>query len=220
MNENTIVKLNLLSDSVVCSEIVSEIEYWNTYYSIYNKCIKAYSRKTLSKKEFEDIIVKESSADFVCDIISELESKNIIDDNRYKKMYISSYEENIKYSSYKIIQNLNDLNISVNEEEVEYLKSMDFEKAGKIVKSLCAKTSNKSNYEIINACKVKLRSYLYSFDIIESAMSCIDYNEEDALRKSFNKLVKTYPIDKVIKKLYSKGYDYEKIMAMKEELDD
>lgn len=135
-------------------------------------------------------------------------------------MFLSAYEDNLKYSSNKINDELNKLNIYLSEEELLYIQNFDYDKACKIVKNLCMKTTNKSKYELINACKIKLRTYKYSNNIIEEAITFISYDEKEALKSLFIKLLRRNDMDRTVKKLYSKGYSYELIMEVKEDLDD
>lgn len=209
----------MLSDSVKCSEIKKEIEYWNQYYKVYNKCINTYSKKSMSQYEFEKLILKNDGEEFIIEMIEDLKEKNIINDDRYKKLYISSMEDNIKYSSYRIEVYLRDMNIIINDLEIEKLREIDLEKANQVVSKMVAKTSNKSKYEMINTCKIKLQSYMYKNSTIEEALKNFEYDESTVIRKQFEKLLKRYDCDTVIKKLYAKGYNYDALKELKEEYD-
>lgn len=220
VNENTIVKLNLLSENVKCSDIAKDIEYWNKYYQVYNKCINTYSKKTMSQVEFEKLIKKNDGDEFIDDIINDLKEKSIIDDERYKKMFISNMEDDIKYSSKRIEDYLNDLEITLNDCERDKLYALDFDKASKVILKISSRQSNKSKYEMINSCKIKLKTYKYTNDIIENVLSDFQYDESDGIRRQFEKLLRRYDCDTVVKKMYAKGYNYDTLKKLKEEYND
>lgn len=174
----------------------------------------------MSEHDFVQIILKYGNENIVDDIIKELKDKNIINDDRYKKSYIASYEDNVKYSSGKISEELSTLNIFLDEEELEHLKSLDFDKASRVITSLESKTKNKSKYEMLAYCKNKLYTYMYDSKVIESVLKDLSYDETTALENLFKKLLRRNDVDSVVKKLYAKGYNYDLIMEIKERLDD
>ncbi|MFV0499787.1 MAG: hypothetical protein ACK5NF_07195 [Bacilli bacterium] len=220
VRENTIVKLNLLSDNVKCSEVKDLIAYWNNYYNLYDKCIKKYSYRSYSEFEMRKEISKLNGENYADDIINDLISNNIINDVRYKKEYIGNFENNLNHSSLRIINDLKRFNILLSDHEIVYLKDLDFNKAKKLVEKVVSKTSNKSYYELVNFCKRKLATNLYESYIIDDVLNAVDYNEKDSLKKLFIKYKKNYNKEKLIKKLYLKGYNYDLIMEVKEELND
>ncbi len=210
----------MLSESVSCEELSADIEYWNNYYEVYDQCIKSYSKKTLSQHDFEKIVLKHGSEELLDNIIRELKEKNIVNDDRYKKSYIASYEDNVKYSSNRIEEELSKLQIFLCEKELESLKLLDFDKATKVVDSLCLKTKNKSKYEMLAYCKNKLYTYKYDNKIIEDVLKDLEYDETAAVEVLFRKLLRRNDIDTVVKKLYAKGYNYDLVLEIKERLDD
>ncbi len=221
VHESTIVKLNLLSDSVKCSELANEIAYWNDFYRIYSKCLGKYSKRLLSKREFETFIGKEvSNSELVDAILLELARNNIINDQYYQKIYVETYLDNKKYSSNKVEQKLFELGIVLSDENKSVLVELDYDKALKIVDDFNNKKSVNSKVELRNKCIAKLKSYYYSDEVIYDVVKNLEYDDTQSLKKAYLKLSKRYDQSTIIKKLYAKGYKYEDILAIKEEEDD
>ncbi len=216
--ENTIIKLNLLSESVKCSEIKDEIEFWNTFYKLYNTIINKYSKKILSTHEVRLFIRKETTDQELCDkIVNELISNKILDDERYKHSYIDSYIENLKYGSNKIISKLDEIGINLTDEEIFRIRNLDCTKCEKIVAKEVSKNTSKSNYELKSNIYNKLSSYLYPKEVIESVIYSVKIDDNEMLKRSCKKLSKVYSKEKVIKRLMNKGYKYENIMEVIDE---
>ncbi len=216
VHENTIIKLNLLSDNVKCSEISNEISYYNEYYHSYSTVLKSIAKKALCEQEVRKLL-KDCEPQVIEDICNELKANNLVNDEVYAKLFINSYATNNKYSSRRIINELDSRQIIVSEVQIAELQALDFDKAFKIVEKLCAQTKDKSRIEFLNKCKLKLQSYSYAASVIEDVLSTLDYDETAALQNACYKLCKRYDKNKVKQKLYSRGFDYQLI---KEELND
>ncbi len=216
--ENTIIKLNLLSSSVRCEDVKEQISYYNNYYILYNKVLKKLSKSFLAKVDVENFLKKQTQdTDVIFAICEELVLKKIVDDNAYKKHYITSFEANYKYSSKKICDLLAKKNIFLTTQEKEILSDLDFDKAQSVINKLEKQVKDKSLLEFKMKCKLKLQEYQYNSTVISEVTNNICYNEYDAMLESYNKLSKRFDKKKVIQKLYSRGFDYNLI---KEEFND
>ncbi len=221
VTENTVIKLSLLSNDVKCKDVADDIIFWNDYYQIYDKCLKLYSKKLMSEFDFRAVVVKHTSNETIIEmIIEELKQKSIINDLKFKEHFINSYLHNVSYSSAKITRMLNDKQIEVSEKDLTLLIDSDFEKATKVVEKVLRTTKGKSQMELINKCKTKLISSMYNSEVIEEVCSGIEYDERSAVLLTYKKLSKRYDDKTVIKKLLSKGYNYNLIISIKEELNE
>ncbi len=216
VHENTIIKLNLLSDNVSCKKLEKEIIYYNSYYAYYSKVMKTLAKKALCMDDVYKLL-KDCDKDIVDDICQELKDKHLINDDSYAKLYIGSYSTNNKYSSGRIVDELSNKGISISEDDIYKLQLLDIDKAFEIATKQSKQTCDKSRMEFFVKCSTKLYGFGYSKQVIDEVLSLVTYDELSALRNVCNKLSKRMDNDKLKKRLYSRGFDYQLI---KEELDD
>ncbi len=212
VHENTIIKLNLLSENVNLDDEKAAIIFWNEYYKIYTKILNVYAKKMLCETEVRELIVKENTQENVVEmLIDELKANAIINDDLYKKMYLGSYEDNLKFSSNKIKFELESRKINLTDLEFQDLQAKDLEKCQKIVEKYQKKMLVKSHKEFQQFIYNKLLGYRYDNATISEVLSSVSHDELSSLRRIYRKYSQVYSQDKVIKKLINKGFSYEHI---------
>lgn len=148
INEDVIIKSNLLYKKEISQEELNIILESTNYYNIYNKCVKYITYRIRSKQEIINYLKKLKITDkIIFDIIKQLEENNLINDKLFTKAFINDKLKFSQSGENKIRLELNKHNIDKNIIE-EYLNNIDkeiiYKKINKIIqKNLKNKKANK-----------------------------------------------------------------------------
>lgn len=224
--DEVILEENILFKKELDNELINKINIKNDYYKIYNKTIKYIMTKIRSEKEINLYLDKQKiDKEDKEKIIESLKSKKLLNDDNF---YISYISDRLRLSSDgpdKIKNELISHNIDINKIEEELFKYNDFiyEKLEKLMIKKAKQIKKYSLYII----KQKIREYFinlgYKKDMIEELLNNMTFDNDDALKKEYekqyNKLIKKYKDEelkyKIKQNLYQKGYkldDINKIM--------
>ena len=218
--DNVILNNNLLFNANIDSEKLSKINEENSYYDIYNDCLKFAMKKVRSKKEIEDFLFKMNLESKIYDaILSDLISKGLINDHLYARSYIHDRMTLSNDGPLKIKENLLNCGIDNNIIDDEFSKidsSIFNEKCEKIIRK---KIDSNHNYSIsMLKRKICNELFLLGYDVSDIDMY-FNYDDDDVLKKEYTKLKKKYSLkydgenlqNIVFQKLYAKGFDKENI---------
>ena len=199
--------------------------------------IKAYvlnllSQKLYSEKEIKDKLLKRKCSDKVIDnIILYLKEHRFIDDQKYIKYLVEEYERK-KYGSRKIINKLHAKGISnllVN--QLHFDEKNEEEKSNELAYAYLKRNKNKSFVSLKQSLYAYLVSQGFELDVASKSTekTFSQMNKEDEKEILLN-LLKKYVIihqvdltnnlqkEKIIKKYLLKGYKYNLIKEVLEEL--
>ena len=166
-------------------------------------------------------------------IIERLIDKKLLDDRRFTLGKIHSFKANF-YSKKHVIASLKKLGISDEIIDECYIYDMDSELANatKVANKYLKSISNKSMNMKKQAIVAKLLYLGYSNDIANQAVESLDFSssivqEKDIIRKEGNKLLKKYKNkysgtelrNKVFVSLANKGFSYDNIYALINEME-
>lgn len=220
--EDIILKYNLLTNKNLSlkelDELIEDNKYYEAYYLsinyiIYRKrCIKEI-RDYLEKKDFEE--------KYINFVIEKLKEENVLNDKDYISSFINDKVSLSLDGPYKIKRAL--INLGFNEEDIDnYLSIIDNkiweEKIEKIVQKKTKSTKNKSKYMFISKLKTDLFNLGYNEELIKNNIENIDY--ESNIKNDYLKATKKHKDKNKIKAyLLRKGYSYEEINAIKNNID-
>lgn len=195
-------------------------------YLTYKDYTYAKMRKKLSNKgDFDDIQI-----DMTMDILVQ---KNLIDDVEYTQNYFQKASR-LGMGVQKIVYNLKKEGVSslvIDEYLSTYSSDLEYDKAMEIVKKLYSENVARPPYALIQNIKNKLFNKGFSQDIVEKAIN--DFNFEfpkehtmNLLKKEYQRVYKRYKNrydsrilkSKIITFLVQKGYEYDDVIEMINEL--
>ena len=214
--EDVILKYDLLLKSDVDIDLIETAINENKYYECYNSALDYIEIKMRNKKElYKYLSRKEYDEKLINDVISKLESMNLLNTKNYITAYINDKINLSNDGPYKIKRDL--LELDFDEKDIDdYLYTIDYDTWRNKLEKLVNKKKNlmksKSYYMFITKMKNDLYNLGYDKDMIESSLSNIEY-ESNALEKDYEKCNKKYKGDKtkIINSLLRKGYTYEEI---------
>ena len=168
LNEDLILKNNLLYKKEIDEYELSELTKENKKYDIYNKCIKYISIRLRSINEMKEYLKKNDIDEIASDkIISKLIDNKLLNDELFTKAFIN---DKLKFSTmgpYRIAQELKKhkidnliINKYINEIDNNYLVEKINKQINKIIKS------TKKNNNIRNKIYNNLLSLGYSNELI------------------------------------------------------
>lgn len=201
----------------------------------YKNCLKKLANRDYSIKEMKDYIKSEFDLnDQTIELIIErLIDKKLLDDRRLALSKIYSFSANF-YSKKHIVNNLKKLGISdeIIDECYVYDNDSELAKATKLANKYLKATSNKSMNMKKQTIMAKLINQGYSSDVASQAVESLDFSssivqEKDIIRKEGNKLLKKYKgkyegtqlRNKIFTSLASKGFAYDNIYALINEME-
>lgn len=221
--EDDIVKYKILKGSIFTYDEWKNIVYFCKDSVYYNKVLFYIDYKPRTKKEVINYLNYDlnliNNQELVTSIIKELESINIINDDRYCKDMISEYIKNNKGRMF-ITSQLVQKGIS-NECISNYLNNYSNEIFYN--NALMIATNSLKQVEGLPIIKQKESIYSklyrngYEVAIINDVLSKLTFSElsYDLLEKEITKLRnKGIDNNKIINKLLSKGYDYDDILSL------
>ena len=201
----------------------------------YMSALRKLANKDYSIKEMRDYLkYKYDLNDYMLDIIiNKLCEKHLLDDYRYATSKINSFRANF-YSRKNMINKLEKSGISkeiidkclANEEDNELNNALKL--ANKYLNSIKNKSLSAKKKAII----AKLLNAGFSYDVANEALSYLDFSdsvleENDILRKEASKALKKYERkykgtdlrNKIYMSLASKGFSYDNIYALINEME-
>ena len=195
--DEVIISTNLLYKKEIDEELYRKILDDNSYYEIYNKCVKMLSSKMRSKKEMYDFLVKKGiDKTDIDNMINKLENIGLLNDKMYAKAYISDKINFTNMGPLKIESNLLECDIddSIIKEELSKVdNSIINKKISKYVSSK-ARSNKHSTYFFKEKVMSELLSLGYSNDMIIPYLEDIklDSNVKNEYNKIYSKLSRKY----------------------------
>lgn len=202
----------------------------------YEFCLRKLVLKDYSVKQMYDLIVKnfDLGINDINSIIERLESKQLLNDNKYALCKVSYYKSRF-FSKEKIKRSL--MKESINPEIIEKsleLYDSDFEKeaAYKLAVKTQGRIKNKTVNQKINLIKQKLFNEGFSFEVIDDTVKRLDFcNDEffktDLIKKVASKAKKRYEKNfkgselrnKLFRYLFNQGFDVSDIYVVLDEME-
>lgn len=215
-------------------EFIKELIDENNEIEIKKYISKKYSNNKYSKYEIRLRVNKKFfyvDENIVQNILDDFEYKKIIDDKEFAIKQAKKYSS-MCYGKYYILHILRLKNVdSKILQEFEFDDKDEFKKANEYYLSVTNKYISKNFIKTKAKIVKSLVERGFSLDIANKVVNTIktSANELDILKKEYLKLKKKYGskkvkdkciTDKVITKLVSKGFKYNDILKIKEELGD
>ena len=214
--ENVILKYDLLLLKDVSLELLDKIIDENKFYEAYDMSLNYIETKMRNKSEIIKYLKrKDYSDELINKVISKLVDLKILDDKLYIQAFINDKINLSNDGPYKIKKSL--LELEFNENEIDnYLNNFDESiwenKLIKIVNKKKKLMDNKSYYMFITKLKNDLFNLGYDKYMIDNILVNIKY-ESNALEKDYNRALRKYnDKNKIINYLLRKGYNYDEIM--------
>lgn len=220
--DDVIINKGLLYHKEVTAEALNEINKETSYYDIYYKCVNYITKKLRSEKEINEYIESFNVSDSdKKNTIKKLKEIGLINDLNYIKAFISDRINLSLDGPAKIKKALLEHNISYEIIEDE-LNKIDKEIINSKIKKIISKKIKNSKYtgyilkqKIIN----DLINLGYDKSDIVELYDSISFNNENLLKKEYDKLYKKLSIkysdkelyNKIKNKLYQKGFSIDEI---------
>lgn len=217
--DDIIIKYNILYKKEIDEKLYKSILDNNKYYDLYNDTLKYCVKKIRCENEvYEYLLKKEVSINTINKIIDKLKNINIINDKNYVIAYINDkiILDNIGIN--KIKNNLlkNNIDNELIDSELSKIDPSIFnDKLKKIILKLISNNKKYSSFDLKNRIINNLILKGYNKEDIISELE--NYNIDDActLEKNYIKLKNKYNDEsKIINKLLSKGFKYDKILEI------
>ncbi|MBP3461238.1 MAG: RecX family transcriptional regulator [Bacilli bacterium] len=220
--EDVILEENILFKKELNNEIINKINIKNDYYKIYSKTLKYIMTKLRSEKEINIYLDKQNIEKKDKEkIIKTLKENRLLNDNNFYISYISDRLRLSNDGPDKIKNDLLNHNIDINkiEEELDKYNDLIYEKLEKLIIKKTKQLNKYSEYIL----KQKIKEYFinlgYKKDMIEELLNNITIDNDEALKKEYekqyNKLSKKYKNEeltyKIKNNLYQKGYKLDEI---------
>lgn len=221
--DDILIKYNLLSNKEINDEVFKNIISSQEFYDLYYKIIKFIAYKLRTETEIKRKLNSlHASKNNIQLIIDRLHSEGYLNEDMYIKCYVNDAVNLRLDGPNKIIQDLKKLNMP--EDKVyKYLSNIgNDEWLAKIDKIINKRV--KSNHDLSKKMlKVRLTKDLitlgYSADLYNNKLDNLDIDDNDVLKKEYDKLYLRYSrkyegskLDAIIRqKLYNQGFDYSDI---------
>ena len=194
--EDVIIKNNLLLAKNISLNTLEKVIEENKYYEVYNQCLSLLEIKMRTEKEIRENLDKKGfEKQYINNSIEKLKSEGYLNDKKYIEAYTNDKLTLTSMGPYKIKRNLLDLELS--EELIdEYLETIPYETWKEKLKNIINKRlklmKNKSINTIKNKLKVDLFNLGYQSELIDELLYDIDKNDDDALKKEYEKAYNKY----------------------------
>lgn len=220
--DDVILNNNLLFNKNLSNEVYNKLNIDTKFYDIYNKAIKYISIKMRSKLEMQNYLEKlsidEKEKQTIIDNLIEL---NLINDLNFTKAFISDKINLSNMGPYNIKKELleHEIDLDIIDNELQkYSKTNFITKINNIITKKL-KNTKYSGYILKQKIVFELTNLGYEKEMIYEQLSNFEFDDNDALKKEFNKtyklLSKKYKDlelqNKIINKLYQKGYNLDEI---------
>ena len=213
---NTYLNNTILIDEKINIKEIKQLKTQDEINDFKVLLIKKLSRKRLSKKECEILLMEQSLDNSVIKkLLDELESQYLINDDELKCDLINYYlisKKGINTIRQKIIERGISLNIDENLQE--YINKDQYEKnIIYLIDKYKKMSKNKSKTQMKLYIKNKMLDNGYNIEDFLNYIDTDDVDELDVIHKEIEKFFKNRErnkenISKIIKKLLSKGFNY------------
>lgn len=229
-HDEVILKNNLLHNKEITNEMFNKINLDNVYYDVYIKVVKYISTKMRSKKEIDNYLNKFNMEETdKKSIIIKLEEIGLINDEIFTKCFISDRFHLSSDGPLLIKKEL--LKHDIDEEVIDkYLNKLSNEdiisKLDKLIDKKVKLNHKYSNYLLKQRISKDLSNRGFEYNMILSRINLKLIEDDDLLKKEFNKLYNKYKVKltspklelKVRQSLYQKGYKIEDINKLLDEI--
>ncbi|MDD3452833.1 MAG: RecX family transcriptional regulator [Bacilli bacterium] len=220
--DDVILNNNLLFNKNLSNEVYNKLNIDTKFYDIYNKAIKYISIKMRSKLEMqkylEKLSIDEKEKQTIIDNLTEL---NFINDLNFTKAFISDKINLSNMGPYNIKKELleHEIDLDVIDNELQKYSQTNFITKINNIITKKLKNTKYSGYILKQKIISELINLGYEKEMIYEQLSNFEFDDNDALKKEFNKtyklLSKKYKDlelqNKIINKLYQKGYNLDEI---------
>ena len=225
--DDVIIKYNLLMKKEIDESTFKELLELNEELKSYYDSIKYINKKLRSKKEIEEYLTKKGiSTSVINKTINRLIKTNYLNDDVYFKAYINDQINLSNNGPKKILKNLINLGfdeIKIKEKIDEIDDSIWSDKIDKYIEKKIKGNHNSSSNMLRMKIVTDLVNLGYHKEIINEHVSNLKINEEDILKKEYEKAKRTLEKKysgvelnkKIREKLYRKGF---KISSLEEVL--
>lgn len=224
--DDVLIKNGLLYKKQIDYEIYEQLKKDHYYYDAYNKTISYIMKHQRCTYEIEKYLEKFDLSEIdKVKIINHLKEIGLLNDNSYVKSYIADAINLSKDGPYKIRKELLDNNISediIDEELSKIDEEIIVDKMLKIIRKKFNSNHKYSKYQFKQKVSIEMVNLGYSKDLADTLIDNFDFEEDDLLKKEYDKLYiklskkyEGYELESKIKqKLYAKGFDINKINSI------
>lgn len=217
--DDVILKHNLLFNNEIDSNKLNELNIDTKYYDIYNKCVKYISTRLRSEKEISVYLDKfNSELEDKNKIIDDLKKIGFINDLNFTKAYISDRICLSNDGLDKIRKDLlsHNINSEIIEEEISKIdENVIKEKLSKLISKKIKNNHKDSNYIMRKKIYNDMINLGYSSEMFNECYDELESNDDNNLKKEFEKWYKKFSLKenddnlylKIRQKLYQKGYN-------------
>lgn len=216
--DDVIIKYNLLMKKEIDESTFKELLELNEELKSYYDSIKYINKKLRSKKEIEEYLMKKGiNPNVINKTVDRLIKTNYLNDDIYFKAYINDQINLSNNGPKKILKNLINLGfdeIKIKEKIDEIDESIWNDKIDKYIEKKVKTNHNSSRNVLRMKIVTDLVNLGYDKEIINEHVSNITINEEDILKKEYEKAKRTLEKNysgaelerKIKEKLYRKGF--------------
>lgn len=221
--DDVILKNSLLYKKEIDVSIYEQMMRDHIYYDAYNKTLSYILKKNRCVKEIEIYLDNFSlNDDDKAKLITHLKEIGLLNEQNYVKAYISDSMYLKNDGPLKIKSHLLELNISdelIDNELDKIDEELIKDKATKIINKKLKSNHKYSEYQLRNKITLEMINLGYAKDLINTILERYNYDDNYFLEKEYQrlylKLSKKYNgyelSNKIKQKLYSKGFDINKI---------
>lgn len=221
--DDVLIKNGILYKKEIDNDLFEQMNKDHQYYDAYNKTISYIMKHQRCTDEIKKYLDKfPLNNDDKIKIINHLSDIGLVNDRVYVKSYISDSINLGTDGPYKIRQHLLDLNIDseIIEDELSNIDhALVYNKLKKLIDKKINCNNKYSEYQLKQKISLDMVNKGYDRDTINSILDNYSFNDDELLLNEYNKLSaklsKKYSgyelTSKIKQKLYSKGYDINKI---------
>ncbi|AIO18793.1 Regulatory protein RecX [Candidatus Izimaplasma bacterium HR1] len=227
ITENTIIKHNLLSKDTLTKEEYKKIIKDNEYELLYLKAINYISYQMRTISEVKKHLNKDTKNNtLITKIIDELKKNRYLNDKEYVQQFVNEKKEfdlvGPRYIKEKLIQKGIHFDL-ISEALLSYNEHIQFDKIYQLISKEIKYKQKKPYQKVYLSLKQKLITKGFNLNIIESSLLSrkddikLMIDEEDLLKKDYLRVKDKYDLsiyeekNRLIKKLMSKGHNYETV---------
>ena len=234
LSQKVIDRYGLSVGQVVDKEELDALRDQQQVAKAYNQALKYLSyhdytyakmRQRLAEKDYDDI-----QLDMTMDLLVQ---KRLIDDEEFTKNYFAK-AKNMGIGVHKIVSHLKNEGVSpflIDEYLSDYSSDFEYDKAIELIRKLYEQNTTKPKHALIAYIKNKLFYKGFSQDVVEKALQEFDFvmpeeHTQMLLRKEYERVYKRYKNrydsrilkSKIITFLVQKGYEYNDVIEMMNEM--
>ena len=223
--DDVLLELGIMRAQEISDEIYQKLIVSAKYYEAYNKVIKFINSKLRTEKEIRDELkTLENTTFHIEKLINKLKNEGYLNKERYIEAYINDKMLLSLEGPLKIKKSLINLGFEEKEFTVFFQKISTDEWAQRVKKLINKKI--KTYHKLSNRMlKIKLKKDLQNMGYpsdFEYLLNDVEVNDEDALKKDYQKFYNKYARKyegkelqiKLKQKLYTLGYDINQIEAI------